>query len=209
MTVLSHPLTHDGQWLVVEERFDPSRQRAAETMFSVGNGRFSTRGSLEEGHSGDQAATLMHGLFAPHPIVIRELVNLPDWTALEVVIDGERFSMARGEVTSYRRVLDLKSGLLRREVSWTSPAGVKVDLCFERFASLAEQDVGMVRVTVMPVDEPAPIEIRAALPGTADNDGLSHIELQDQRVADDGTALLAVEIREMPLTVALAAPLGA
>src|SRR5207249_1334907 len=51
----------DSQWQVVEDRFDPSRLRAAETIFTIGNGRFSTRGSLEEGHRGDHAATLMHG----------------------------------------------------------------------------------------------------------------------------------------------------
>src|SRR5919106_4210994 len=99
----------DG-WLVLEKRFDPVRQRGQETVFAVGNGRFATRGSFEEGYPGDQPATLAHGVFAPHPLVVSELANLPDWTALDVLVRGERFSLATGNLLSYRRHLDLSNG---------------------------------------------------------------------------------------------------
>ena len=56
----------DAGWTVVEEHFDPARQRAQETVFSIGNGRFATRGSLEEGNRSNRPATLVHGIYAPH-----------------------------------------------------------------------------------------------------------------------------------------------
>ena len=40
-------------WVVEEPGFDPERANFYETLFTVGNGRLGTRGSLEEGHLGD------------------------------------------------------------------------------------------------------------------------------------------------------------
>jgi beta-phosphoglucomutase len=206
MTVPAHPVAEP--WLVVEEGFDPARQRATETRLTIGNGRFSTRGSLEEGYPGDLAATLMHGVFAPQPIVVSELANLPDWTALEVAVDGERFSMARGTVLDHRRVLDLRSGLLRREVTWRSPTGVTIGLVFERFASLVQPDVAAVRVTVTAIDTAATVEVRATLPATATNDGSIHLVWDAQHVGDS-SASLAVHLRDTDTAIALAARLEA
>ena len=39
-------------WVVEESRFDPKRANFYETLFTVGNGRLGTWGSLEEGHRG-------------------------------------------------------------------------------------------------------------------------------------------------------------
>lgn len=202
----AHP--SDEHWLLVEDAWDPARQRPAETRFSVGNGRFSTRGSLEERHPGDLPATLMHGVFAPHPWVFTELANLPDWTALDLAVDGERFSMANGTVVRHRRTLNLRSGLLRREVTWRSPLGATLDLAFDRFTSLVERDVAGERVTVRMVDGAGSVEIRAGLPDGSTNDGLSHVEWMDQETSQSHASLL-VRVRETPLTVAVAARLDA
>jgi kojibiose phosphorylase len=40
------------EWLVEESGFDLGRAGFHETVFTVGNGRIGTRGSLEEGPSG-------------------------------------------------------------------------------------------------------------------------------------------------------------
>lgn len=188
----------DAGWLLVEESWEPVRQRAAETRFAIGNGRFSTRGSLEERHPGDLPATFMHGLYAPHPLVSSELANLPDWTALEIVLDGEPFSMASGSVLHYRRVLDLRTGLLRRDVTWRSPAGRTVDLSFQRFASMAERDIAAIRVTLTSVDFSGSVELRATLPGSATNDGVRHLVWGEQHADSAGTSL-SVGLRDTPL----------
>ena len=43
-------------WVVEESRFDPGANNY-ETLFTVGNGRLGTRGSLEEGHRGQLSGT--------------------------------------------------------------------------------------------------------------------------------------------------------
>ena len=44
--------TSTGAWVVQESGFDRERANFYETLFTVGNGRLGTRGSLEEGHLG-------------------------------------------------------------------------------------------------------------------------------------------------------------
>jgi beta-phosphoglucomutase len=193
----------DAQWIVVEDAFDPGRQRAQETVFSVGNGRFATRGSLEEGYRANRPATLAHGIYAPHPLAHSELANLPDWTALDVHVDGERFSLESGEALQHRRLLDLRRGVLRREVAWRSPTGRIVELVFERFVSLVRPTVAAVRVHITPCDADAAVEVHARLNARPETDGLAHTQLEDQSTAD-GICALSVRIRRRDTHVALA-----
>ena len=196
-------LAEEAGWLVVETNFDPDRQRAQETVYSVGNGYFATRGSFEESHPGDWPATLAHGVFAPHPLVHSELANLPDWTALDVNIDGHRFRMDTGTVLSYRRTLDLRGGLLKRTVRWRSPTGKTAELIFERFVSLATRHIGALRVSVTALDFDGPVEIHARLNARAETDGLAHTSWLEQKVAD-GNAGLGIRISGTPMRVGLA-----
>ena len=51
------PKISGGDWLVVEDGFDPARANFWETVLTVGNGYQGTRASLEEGHKGELPAT--------------------------------------------------------------------------------------------------------------------------------------------------------
>lgn len=199
---ISSPATLAG-WLVTEEVFEPSRQGAQETNFTIGNGRFGTRGTFEEGYPGDRPATLVHGIFAPNPLTFTELANLPDWTALDVVVGSHRFSLDSGQVLRYRRVLDLRSGTLRREVTWRNPGGATVDLLFERFASLAENRLAALRVAVRSVDFDGPVEVRAGFNARAETAGLAHVAWDGQGV-NERTAWLGLHLRKTDHRAAMA-----
>ncbi|MDX9954999.1 MAG: glycoside hydrolase family 65 protein [Anaerolineae bacterium] len=180
---------------VVEEIFDPQALHAKETLFTIGNGYLGTRGAFEEGYPGEQAMTLIHGLFDDAPIFHTELANAPNWVHLVVVIGGERFRMERGEVLGYRRELDLATGVLRRTVRWRSPAGHTVELAFERFASLADAHILAVRCHLTSVDYTGPVELRAGLPGFVENTGLLHWEWRDQSRLGMGGVYLELQTR--------------
>ncbi|MDX1521155.1 MAG: glycoside hydrolase family 65 protein, partial [Anaerolineae bacterium] len=92
-----------------------------ETVFTIGNGVFATRGSLEEGYPGDHPLTLAHGIFDDVPVFFTELVNLPDWLDVALQVDGQLFRLDQGAVFHFRRSLNLYQGILRREVRWQSP----------------------------------------------------------------------------------------
>jgi trehalose/maltose hydrolase-like predicted phosphorylase len=160
-------------WNVSANAFDPEIQHHHESIFTIGNGYFSTRGALEEGFPGDSRATFVHGVFDAAPVVFTELANAPDWLPFAVYLNGERFSLNSGLVTSFERTLDLRSGVLTRRMHWISPSGWAAAIAFERFASLADEHTAFIRCSVTP-DFEGTVEFRASLRGWTDNQGLAH-----------------------------------
>jgi kojibiose phosphorylase len=188
-------------WHITETTFDPARLHHKETVFTIGNGYLGTRGTFEEGYPGDRPATLVHGLFDAHPMVYTELVNLPNWLPFDLLIEGERFRMDRGEILAYRRDLNLRTGVLTRQVRWRSPAGRTVDIYIERFTSLAEHRLAAIRYRVTPLDFEGEIELRAGLDGYAFNPELYHWEPIDQGAVDAQTVFLRMRTRQSRVEV--------
>ena len=191
-------------WTISETDFSPQHRHHQETIFTIGNGYLCTRGAFEEAYPHDRRATFIHGVFDAAPIVVTELANAPDWLPLTIHAGGERFSLYQGQVTDFRQTLDLRQGRLSRSLRWVSPAGRRLDLIFERFASLAQPHTLLLRCLVTPGFN-GPLEFRASLNGHVDNDGLAHWHHIDQR-ADPatGTALLINRTRHSGIDCATA-----
>jgi len=175
-----------SDWTVCETQFDPNQLRVRETVFTLGNGYLGTRGSFEEGHPGALPGTLICGVYDDVPVFYTELVNCPDWLPLVVVVDGDRFRLDQGKILTYKRQMDLRYGILSRQVRWRSPGGKTIDLNFERFASLADEHVLGLRVQITPIDCDSVIEIQTSLNGYPENQGFNHWERVDQGKADSG-----------------------
>jgi kojibiose phosphorylase len=182
-------------WHVTETEFDLQALHRQETVFTIGNGYLGTRGTFEEGYPGDRPATLVHGVFDGVPLVHTELANVPNWLPFVLFVDGERFRMERGTLLSYRRDLDLRTGVLTRTVRWRSPAGHAVDLAIERFASLADRHALGMRYRVTALDFAGTLEFRAGLDGHVDNDGFVHWQWVDQGSAGQQALYLHVRTR--------------
>ncbi|MCI0554524.1 MAG: glycoside hydrolase family 65 protein [Anaerolineae bacterium] len=171
-------------WTIIEDSFEPKKQHHKETIFTIGNGYLCTRGAFEEGYPDDHRATFIHGVFDAAPIVFTELANAPDWLPITVYLNSERFSLDTGTIESFQRTLDLRTGLLKREVRWRSPSGTTATLTFERFASLADEHLLYIRCRVTP-EFAGTVEFRAGLNGNMHNEGLVHFQWQGQGKQDD------------------------
>lgn len=196
----------DTAWALREDGVDRRRLNSQETLFTIGNGYLGTRGVFEEGFPGELRGTFLHGVFDDAPEGFTELVNVPDWLNLEILFDGERFSLDRGLVEAYERSLDMKTGVVSRQVRWQSPLGRRAELLFERFASLAQPHLVVARVSVRSPDPVERIEIRAGLGGNVDTLGRVHLEGLDQGVQGDA-AWLASRTRDSGIEIGLAARL--
>ena len=180
----------DAAWTVAEAAFDPSTQQHKETIFTIGNGAFCVRGSLEEGFPNDMSACFVHRLWDDMPLNFTELANIPRWTGVDIWVDGRRFRMDRGRVLEYRRWLDLRTGVLTRTVRWQPSAdGPVVELHFERFANLADQHGAAVRTQVRVMSGAADIRLRAGIDDHVENTGLLHWRRIDQGQTDDSAWL--------------------
>ncbi|HEY9603900.1 MAG TPA: beta-phosphoglucomutase [Allocoleopsis sp.] len=199
MTKTKEPTCHHTytDWSVIETQFDPTQLHYKETVFTVGNGYLGTRGSFEEGYPGAMGATLIHGVYDDVPVVHTELANCPDWLPLVVMINGDRFRLDHGEILSYRRQLDVRRGVLSRNVRWRSGSGHTVDLHFERFASLADRHVLALRCQVTPLDFEGTVEVQASINGYPDNQGVMHWEWVNQGdiITDEGDRAAWMHVR--------------
>jgi len=183
-------------WQINEDFFDPKKMHSQETVYTIGNGYFATRGTFEENYFGAHPATLLYGVFDDISIGREELANIPDWLPIKLFINGERFHMTRGKVLAYHRTLDMHSGVLRRTVHWESPGGVRLRIESERFASLAHEHVGAIRYRVTAEEQPPETDklqlmLRATFNMAVGNDDVLHWESIDQWHEDELVWLLS------------------
>ncbi len=165
------------QWQLVERPFRPSDLPHSETIYTIGNGLVGTRGSFEEGYPGDTSTTLAAGIFNHKDgQLVPELVAMPNWLALTISINGEPFRLDSGIIMGYERTLDLRTGTHVRGVLWRSPQGTRLRLRFERFASLANQHVLVLRVLIQALSPGThTVQVDSALDATVTNpSGVDH-----------------------------------
>ncbi|GAC1458017.1 MAG: hypothetical protein NVSMB70_02230 [Chamaesiphon sp.] len=167
-------------WTVIETQFDPTHLHHQETVFTLGNGYLGTRGTFEEGYPGACPTTFINGVYDDVSVANTELVNCPDWLPLIIIVAGQQFRLDQGKILYYNRTLDLRLGLLSRDIRWQTPAGHTLDLRFERFTSLADEHLLAQRCQITSVDFEGDIEVQASINGYVDNQGVNHWELLDQ-----------------------------
>ena len=176
--------TKVGQWRLIESEFDPNALGKAEANFCLGNGYLGLRSALEEQYLGETRDLLVAGTFNRFsPEEVTELPNAADVTNIELKLDGERFDMTRGTLRSYSRELNLKTGLLTRDVAWTSPKGKNYSLRFERLVSLKRLHTIALRVSVTP-EADAAVSFRSGIDGRVTCDGSQHFTEGQTRFYD-------------------------
>jgi kojibiose phosphorylase len=182
-------------WHIREDSFDPKtltpkKLQSQESVYTIGNGYFGTRGTFEEEYPKATPATLFFGVFDAIPVGKEELANAPDWLLIQLFVNGERFRLDMGTILEYHRILDIYNGTLTRFVRWESPGGVRLKITSERFASLADEHVAAIRYSVTAEErltttgkdneQELDIVLRATLNTAVGNYDLMHWETVDQ-----------------------------
>ncbi|HYH28826.1 MAG TPA: glycosyl hydrolase family 65 protein [Pseudonocardia sp.] len=169
----SDPFTVEP-WCVRQPRPRLEGLAEIETAFTLANGCLGIRGTFDEGDPVGAPGTYLAGLYELRSMVYTEtgcgepeatqtLVNTIDGTHVRVVVDGQPLDLRAGEVHHHERVLDMRSGTLRRTLRWRSPAGREVDVRSERLVSFVHRGVAAVHYTVRAVDEPVSIALTSSL----------------------------------------------
>ena len=194
-------------WQIEEADFNQAPRRAWETILTVGNGYFGTRGALEESSPDASPATLIHGLYGPCPLYHQELINVPHWPSMELFFEGEPFRVERGCISAHRRWLDLRTGILHRAVRWHPTTDRTLELHFERMASFSEIHIGVVRLSVECVSGEGTLVVQAGLDAHVDNMRYRHWRVVDQGIWDEGAIYLLLESLGNARRMAMAAKL--
>ncbi len=171
-------------WKLVEDSFDLNFLNKVEATFCLGNGYLGLRSATEESYLGEKRDLLVAGTFnhlsEEEP---SELPNAADVTNIEMTMNGEGFDLTQGTIRSYRRELNMYTGMLTRDVEWDSPAGERFTLRFERIVSLKRLHTIAARITVTPAQDTV-MTFRSGIDGRMTCEGSQHFSWGQNRFYD-------------------------
>src|ERR671912_135798 len=154
----------EDEWNIIEEGFDPTMHENSESLFSIGNGKMGQRAMFEEYYSGKSLeGTYIAGVYYPdktrvgwwkngYPEYFAKVLNSPNWIGIHISIENQKLDLAKCKVEDFKRVLDMKTGLLSRSFAATLPDGKKVKVESKRFCSMANGEVGAIRYSIKPLN---------------------------------------------------------
>lgn len=191
-------------WFIEEDHYSSSHYHHKETVFTIGNGYFSSRGSFEEGFSDEIATTFVHGVFNDVPTFGTELVNFPKWYSLAIILGDEPFRMDSGKILFYQRQLNLGNGLLTRKLFWESPKGSRLKITFERFMNMADVHHGALRFSIESDNYQGKIRVLSDIPGYVTNERYQHWSIIDQGYISEHGCYLTLQTLDTGIEAALA-----
>ena len=215
--------TSDEAWTFTFQGYDPPSEKLRETLCTVGNGYFATRGAAPESKA-DQVhypGTYAAGVYNRLDDLIggtrtenESLVNLPNWLPLTFRIDGgDWFDIDAVDVLAYRQSLDLRSAVLTRELRLRDGAGRTTAVTQRRFVAMHLAHVAALETTIVAEDWSGAVEIRSTLDGNVRNClveryrelASNHLTGLNKRVLSENSVLLTVRTTQSQIPVALAA----
>jgi kojibiose phosphorylase len=134
---------NDSTWLIREADIPSTNPDVLSTLFCVGNGQTTTRGTLSHERFGVYRGVYVSGLYTKAGWGLNYFMGGPDWLP----------AFVRGRSARGQRTLDLRTGILRVE---------GVGFVEERFASWARPNVMVQRITFATKD---PVEVVLGLDG--------------------------------------------
>ncbi|MDQ4054304.1 MAG: glycoside hydrolase family 65 protein [Actinomycetota bacterium] len=181
------------EWRLVEARFDDTDLGTTESLFSVGNGYLGLRGNYEESRDFASNGTYINGFHETWPIqhaeeafgfakVGQSMVNAPDPKIIRLYVDDEPLELSTSDLLEYERSLDLRTGVLTRDILWRTPSGKRVRVVSRRMVSFTQRHLAIMTFEVTLLDEGAPVSISSQLLNRADGESEHRVlmALKDQ-----------------------------
>jgi beta-phosphoglucomutase family hydrolase len=213
----------DGdEWLLHYEGFDPAQEGTREALLTLGNGYLATRGAAPEAvadgvhYPGTYAAGVYNRLCSEVGGRVREdesVVNLPNWLSLTFrPVGGRWLEPGSAQFLHHHASLDLRRGLLTRELEIIDGDGRRTRLRQRRLVSMAAPHLAALETTITPENWSGPLEVRSALDARVTNSnvasfrGLAGCHLEQLASGADGeTVWVVAETSQSKVRVAEAA----
>lgn len=186
MSLHNNAYTFEDAWNLVFDGYDPSDEGRREALCALGNGYFVTRAAAIEAIADEihYPGTYRAGLYNRLITCIEgeesddeSLVNLPNWLPLTFRIDGgDWFSIDAVEILAYRQTLNLKHGILDRDIQFRDPQGRQTTLNEQRFVSMADPHLAGLQLQLIAENWSGELEICSAINGRVTNNNVKRYE---------------------------------
>ncbi|MGH9068904.1 MAG: glycoside hydrolase family 65 protein, partial [Acidimicrobiales bacterium] len=172
--MIEHPAYTVEPWCLRETDLHLDVLAQSESVFALSNGHIGWRGNLDEGEPHGLPGSYLNGVHELRPLPYAEagygypesgqtVINVTNAKLVRLLVDDEPFDVRYGELRSHERLLDFRSGLLRRRVEWVSPNGRQVRVRSARLVSFSQRAVAAVAYEVEPVDGPVRLVVQSEL----------------------------------------------
>ncbi len=161
-------------WQVRETSLDLAILAQSESVFALANGHVGVRGNLDEGDPNAIPGTYLNSFFEKRPLPYAEagfgypeegqtVVNVTNGKIIRLLVDDEPFDLRYGTIRKHERILDLRKGLLHREVEWVSPAGREVRVRSTRMVSFTQRAIVAINYEVEALDKATRVVLQSEL----------------------------------------------
>ncbi len=173
--MIQHPtFPQPYPWAVRETGFDRAFLPQSESIFALANGHMGLRGNLDEGEPRGRSGTYLNGVYESYPLEYgergygwpedgQELVPVADGKVIRLLVEDEPFDVRRGTLERHERVLDLRSGILSRDVLWRSESGRAVAVRSQRLVSFVDRNVAAIAYEVEALENPLRVAVQSNL----------------------------------------------
>ena len=162
------------EWSVREVGLHLDTLAQTESIFALSNGHIGLRGNLDEGEPHGLPGTYLNSLFELRPLPYAEggyaypesgqtIINVTNGKIIRLLVDDEPFDIRYGGAEEHERELDLRDGVLRRRVRWTTPSGRKVKVSSARMVSFTQRAIAAICYDVEPVDAPIRVVVQSEM----------------------------------------------
>lgn len=173
-------------WTWEYEGYDPAVERLRESLCTLGNGYFATRGAAPEctadsvHYPGTYAAGCYNRLtseVAGRLVENEDMVNLPNWLPLRFRTGtgdeaGPWLTPDTATVLDHRLTLNLSAGTLERTVRYEDAAGRRTFVRQLRLVHMAHPHLAALRAEFTAENWSGDIEVESALDGAVSNAGV-------------------------------------
>ncbi len=172
--MISHPAYTVEPWCLRETSLDLEVIAQSESLFALSNGHLGWRGNLDEGEPHGLPGSYLNGVYESHPLPYAEagygypeagqtVINVTNGKVIRLLVDDQPFDVRYGQLVAHERVLDFRSGLLRREVEWISPGGKGVRVRSRRLVSLVQRSIAAICYDVEALDQTVRVVLQSEL----------------------------------------------
>lgn len=177
--MIEHPAFTIEEWCVREKELHFDILAQIESVFALSNGHIGLRGNLDEGEPHGLPGSYLNSVFEFRPLPYAEtaygypesgesVINVTNGKLIRLNVDDEPFDVRYGKLLCHERELDLRNGVLRRSVNWTSPAGRTVKVSSVRLVSFTQRAMAAICYEVEPVDAAVQIVLQSELVANED-----------------------------------------
>jgi beta-phosphoglucomutase family hydrolase len=202
----------DANWTVTYDDYAPEHEMKRESLCAMGNGKFCTRGTEVSAQSDDNhyPGTYVAGGYnsiwlesGGSRFEREELVNMPNWLCLTFKIlpndnnekqDAEWFSIDKVEILEYKQTLNLKEGILYRDMQVKDKHGRETKISARHFVHMKYSHLAGLDYVIEPLNWSGKVVVRSAIDGSILNSGdqidpkfkaNKHLTTLDRNAKDD------------------------